>query len=49
LKEHRKVDELEAALQAVNKRLKEQGAKIQQVGHQIQVNKSVPLMMASDQ
>jgi hypothetical protein len=44
LKEHRKVEKLEAALDAVNERLKEQDAKIQKVSAQIEMNKSVPRM-----
>ena len=39
LKEHRKVQELEAALAAVNARLKEQDAKIEKVSMQIEINR----------
>ena len=38
LKEHRKVQKLEAALEAFNKRLREQDAKIRRVNAQIEVN-----------
>ena len=48
LKEHRKVEKLEAALEAVNKRLKEQDAKIQRVSDQIQLSRSAPQIVASD-
>lgn len=39
LKEHRKVEKLEAALQAVNQRLKEQAAKIEKVSAQIETSR----------
>jgi len=39
LKEHRKVQKLEAALEAVNERLKEQDAKIQKVSAQVELHK----------
>ena len=39
LKEHRKVEQLEAALRAVNARLAEQDAKIQKVYAQLEVSK----------
>src|SRR6266550_8374080 len=39
LKEHRKVDKLEAALRAMNHRLAEQDAKIQRVSAQQEVSK----------
>jgi len=42
LKEHRKVEKLEAALRAVNARLAEQDAKIQRVSAQLEVGKSAP-------
>ena len=42
LKEHRKVEELEAALRAVNERLAEQDAKIQKVSAQLEVSKAAP-------
>ena len=45
LKEHRKVQKLEAALDAVNKRLKEQDAKIQRVSAQLELNKRAPQMV----
>ena len=48
LKEHRKVQKLEAALDAVNERLKEQAAKIQKVSDQVQLSKPTPHMVASD-
>jgi len=38
LKEHRKVQRLEAALERVNDRLKEQDAKIQSVSAQLELN-----------
>ena len=38
LKEHRKVDKLEAALQAISERLKEQDAKIQRVSERVQMS-----------
>jgi hypothetical protein len=46
LKERRKVEELEAALEAVNKRLEEQEAKIQKVSAQLEVNKPAPQAVA---
>ena len=42
LKEHRKVQKLEAALDAVNKRLEEQDAKIQRVSAQVEFSKPAP-------
>jgi hypothetical protein len=42
VKEQRKVQSLEAALDAVNQRLKEQEAKIEKVSAQIQMNKPAP-------
>jgi tRNA/tmRNA/rRNA uracil-C5-methylase (TrmA/RlmC/RlmD family) len=42
LKEHRKVEKLEAALRAVNERLAEQEARIQRVSAQLEVSKSRP-------
>jgi hypothetical protein len=42
LKEHRKVEKLEAALRAVNERLAEQDAKIQKVSAQIELSKPAP-------
>ena len=49
LKEHRKVEKLEAALDAVNKRLKEQDAKIQEVSTRLDASKSSPQMVVSNQ
>ena len=42
LKEHRKVQELEAALDAINQRLQAQDAKIQKVTEQVQVQNPAP-------
>ena len=42
LKEHRKSEKLEAALEAVNQRLKEQEAKIEKVSAQIEMNQPAP-------
>jgi hypothetical protein len=42
LKEHRKVEELEAALRAVNDRLEEQDAKIHKVSAQLEMSKPAP-------
>ena len=42
LKEHRKVEKLEAALDAVNRRLAEQDAKIQKVNAQLELSKPAP-------
>jgi hypothetical protein len=39
LKEHRKVEKLEAALRAVNERLEEQDAAIQRVSAQLKMSK----------
>ena len=39
LKEHRKVEKLEAALHAVNERLAEQDAKIQKVSAQLELSR----------
>jgi trimeric autotransporter adhesin len=47
LKEHAKVQRLEAALEAVNERLKEQEAKIDKVSGQIEFNRSAPQMVAN--
>ena len=47
LKEHRKVQKLEAAFRAVNERLDEQDAKIQKVSAQIELNKPAPQTVAS--
>jgi trimeric autotransporter adhesin len=42
LKEHRKVEKLEAALLAVNARLAEQDAKIQKMSAQLELSKPAP-------
>ena len=42
LKEHRKVEKLEAALGAVNERLSEQDAKIQKVSAELQLSRQAP-------
>jgi len=42
LKEHRKVEKLEAALEAVNARLKKQPAQIEKVSAQLETTKSAP-------
>jgi tRNA/tmRNA/rRNA uracil-C5-methylase (TrmA/RlmC/RlmD family) len=49
LKEHRKVQKLESALEAVNKRLKEQDEKIQKVTAQLEANKPEPQMVLNNQ
>jgi hypothetical protein len=49
LKEHRKVEKLEATLCAVNERLAEQDAKIQKVSAQLEVSKSEPKTVLNDQ
>jgi len=49
LKEHRTVQKLEAALEAVNKRLKEQDAKIQEVSTRLDASKSSLQMVVSNQ
>jgi hypothetical protein len=48
LKEHRKVEKLEAALDAVNKRLEEQEAKIQKVSDQAELSKPAPQVVSSN-
>jgi hypothetical protein len=48
LKEHQKVEKLEAALGAVNERLAEQDAKIQKVSAQLEVSKSAPQTVLND-
>ncbi len=48
LKEHRKVEKLEAALRAVNERLAEQDAKIQKVSAQVEVSKPAPQTVLND-
>jgi Chaperone of endosialidase len=49
LKEHRKVQRLEAALEAVNARFKEQDAKIQKVSDQLELSKPAPRVVSGDQ
>jgi hypothetical protein len=49
LKEHRKVQELEAALKTINKRLKEQDAKIDKVDAKVELTRSVPQMAENNQ
>jgi trimeric autotransporter adhesin len=49
LKEHRKVEKLEAALEAVNQRLAEQDAKIQKVNAQLELSKSAPRTVLNNQ
>jgi len=48
LKEHRKVEKLEAALRAVNERLAEQDAKIQKVTAQLEVSKAAPQTVSNE-
>jgi hypothetical protein len=48
LKEHQKVEKLEAALGAVNKRLAEQDARIAKVSAQLEVTKSAPQTVLND-
>jgi hypothetical protein len=48
LKEHRKVQKLEAALEAMNARLKEQNAKIQNAIEHMEASNSVPRIASSD-
>jgi len=49
LKAHRKVEKLEAAVEAVNKRLKEQDAQIQKVSAQLEVSRPAPRTVAKNQ
>ena len=49
LKEHRKVEKLEAALDAVNQRLAEQDAKIQKVNAQLELSHSAPRTVLNNQ
>ena len=49
LKEHRKVEKLEAALGAVNQRLAEQDAKIQKVNAQLELSHSAPRTVLNNQ
>jgi len=48
LKEHRKVQKLEASLEAAEARLKEQDAKIQRVNDRLQLRKPDPQIVAND-
>src|SRR5437763_15066994 len=48
LKEHRKVQRLEAALAAVNERLKAQDAKIDKVSAKVELTNSAPQMVVND-
>ncbi|PYL70223.1 MAG: hypothetical protein DMF22_10005 [Verrucomicrobia bacterium] len=48
LKEHRKVEKLEAALELVNKRLKEQDAKIQKVSAELETRKPGPQVVENN-
>ena len=49
LKEHQKVQRLEAALAAVNERLKAQDAKIDKVNAKVELTKPAPQMVVNDQ
>jgi hypothetical protein len=49
IKEHQKVQRLEAALAAVNERLKAQDAKIDKVNAKVELTKPAPQMVANDQ
>jgi hypothetical protein len=49
LKEHRKVEKLEAALRAVNARLAEQDVKVQKVSAQLEVSEPAPRTVANNQ
>src|SRR6266536_5764901 len=49
LKEHQKVQKLEAALAAVNERLKAQDAKIDKVNAKVELTKPAPQMVVNDQ
>jgi Chaperone of endosialidase len=48
LKEHRKVEKLEAVLRAVNERLTDQDAKIAKVSAQLELSKSAPQTVLND-
>jgi hypothetical protein len=48
LKEHRKVQELEAGLTALIARVKEQESQIQKISAQFEVSKLAPQMVRSD-
>ena len=47
LKEHKKVEKLEATLEAVNARLQEQAAQIQKVSAQIEMSKPATTLVAN--
>jgi len=49
LKEHLKVEKLEAALELVNKRLKEQDSKIQKVSAELETRKPGPQVVENSQ
>jgi hypothetical protein len=49
LKEHQKVQRLEAALAAVNERLEAQDAKIDKVNARVELTKPGPQMVVNDQ
>ena len=49
IKEHQKVQRLEAALAAVNERLKAQDAKIDKVNTKVELTKPTPQMVANNQ
>jgi len=49
LKEHRRVEKLEAALKVVGNRLKEQEAKIEKVGAQLELTKPAPKAVLNNQ
>ena len=49
LKEHQKVQRMEAALAAVNERLKAQDAKIDKVSAKVELTKSAPQMVVNNQ
>ena len=49
IKEHQKVERLEAALAAVNERLKAQDAKIDKVNAKVELTKPAPQMIVNDQ
>jgi hypothetical protein len=49
LKEHQKVQRLEAALAAVNERLTAQDAKIDKVNAKVELTKPAPQMAVNDQ
>jgi endosialidase-like protein len=49
LKEHRKVQKLEAVLRTINKRLKEQDAKIDKVNAKVELTKPAPQTVLNNQ